>query len=231
MLDNAGKVNIWDMSGFLKEELSVFNDMQYNHALKYMVDSGYFVINSDMLSFNGFTVDTELDFYVKDLIEYGLGQYDIDFGEGNEQGLFKIWGKYMKHQVLSLLCKNPQYKQKGTLIFDGVVYIFVTVEKANSINEDLKYMDGYIDNRTFQWETVKSVTQRELIDLKNSKKAELFVRKEENEGGKTLPFSYIGSGKMEFIEGSKQINGSYMFRIAMSEPAPEDLYFDFKLPE
>ena len=65
----------------------------------------------------------------------------------------------------------------------------------------------------------------------NSKSVEVFVRKTENEDGITLPFTYIGSGHMEFIEGSKQANGAYMFRIPMDEAAPEDLYFDFKLPE
>ena len=35
---------------------------------------------------------------------------------------------------------------------------------------------------------------------------------------------------MEYIEGSKKVNGAHLFRIPMEEAAPEDIYFDFKLP-
>ena len=62
--------------------------------------------------------------------------------------------------------------------------------------------------------------------------AQVFVRKMEDEDGITLPFTYIGSGKMEYIEGSRRMeNGAHRFRIAMNSTAPEDIYFDFKLPE
>ena len=71
----------------------------------------------------------------------------------------------------------------------------------------------------------------ELENLKNSKCAYLFVRKVDDEDGITLPFTYIGSGKMEYIEGSRKANGAHLFRIAMETTAPEDIYFDFKLPE
>ena len=75
------------------------------------------------------------------------------------------------------------------------------------------------------------VTEAELTKLKNSKKAQLFVRKVDGEDGITLPFTYIGSGKMEYIEGSKKANGAHLFRIPMDVSAPEDIFFDFKLPE
>ena len=231
LLDHAGKGNIWELSSSLKADITSFSDEQYDHAITYMANSNYFELNGDTLSFNGFIVDTDLDFYVRDLIEYGLGQYDIDLGEETDNKLFKIWGKYRKDQVQTLLCNDPGDIMLGTKNYNGIVYIYVTVDKANGIKEDLKYMDGYLDEKTFQWETVNNISEKELDGLKTSKRAELFVRKAESEGGKTLPFSYIGSGQMEFVEGSKQANGSYMFRIAMDEPAPEDLYFDFKLPE
>ena len=104
----------------------------------------------------------------------------------------------------------------GTKIYDGLVYAYVTVIKGNSTKEDLKYADGYIDPGTFQWETVANVSEKELNALKASKGIEIFVRKVDNEDGIQLPFTYIGSGHMEYIEGSA---------------APEDIYFDFKLPD
>ena len=111
------------------------------------------------------------------------------------------------------------------------MYAYVTVIKSNSTQENLKYADGYIDPDTFQWETVSNVTERELTSLKNSRCIHIFVRKVENEDGIQLPFTYIGSGKMEYIEGSRKANGAHLFRVPMSITAPEDIYFDFKLPD
>ena len=118
----------------------------------------------------------------------------------------------------------------GTKIYDSVAYAYVTVIKGNSIKENLKYADGYIDADTFQWETVANVSEKELNSLKNSKKIHIFVRKVDNEDGIQLPFTYIGSGKMEYIEGSRKPNGAHLVRIPMEKTAPEDIYFDFKLP-
>ena len=59
--------------------------------------------------------------------------------------------------------------------------------------------------------------------------AHVIVRKVDNEDGIQLPFTYLGTGKMELIPDSKKANGAYLFRIEMNEEAPEDLYFDFKL--
>ena len=94
----------------------------------------------------------------------------------------------------------------------------------------MKYADGYIDADTFQWESVANVSERELSALKNSSKIHIFVRKVDNEDGIQLPFTYIGSGKMEYIEGSKKANGAHLFRVPMDITAPDDIYFDFKLP-
>ena len=69
-----------------------------------------------------------------------------------------------------------------------------------------------------------------MIALKNSSKIHIFVRKVDNEDGIQLPFTYIGSGRMEYIEGSKKANGAHLFRVPMDITAPEDIYFDFKLP-
>ena len=118
----------------------------------------------------------------------------------------------------------------GTKIYDHKVYIYVTVIKGASTQEALQYADGYIDEDTFQWETVANIRDKELSDLKNSEKAYIFVRKVDSEDGIQLPFTYIGTGTMEFIPNSLKPNGAYLFNIHMHETAPEDIYFDFKLP-
>lgn len=65
-----------------------------------------------------------------------------------------------------------------------------------------------------------------------------FVRKGEQRGrvkvskedGIRLPFTYIGRGKLEYIEGSMKANGAHLFRAPIEHAAPEDIYFDFRLP-
>ncbi len=101
----------------------------------------------------------------------------------------------------------------GTKIYGRTVYAYVTVIKENSTNENLKYADGYIDANTFQWETVANVSERELSELKNSERIHIFVRKVANEDGIQLPFTYVGTGQMKYIEGSKKANGAHLFRI------------------
>ena len=130
-----------------------------------------------------------------------------------------------------IFLNNPKDIMLGTKIYDGVVYAYVTVIKSGSTKEDLKYADGYIDSKTFQWETVANVSDQELTNLKNSRCMEIFVRKIDNEDGIQLPFTYIGRGHMEYIEGSRKKNGAHLFRVPMEAEATEDIYFDFRLPD
>ena len=88
--------------------------------------------------------------------------------------------------------------------------------------------------KTFQWETVANVSDRELNALKNSRKMHIFVRKVDNEDGIQLPFTYIRFGRIRphgVRRRFKKSNGAHLFYIPMDVTAPEDLYFDFKLPE
>ena len=195
-----------------------------------MIHDGFFAENDGELSFADLRRDVALEAYLKDLLEYGLGKYDVDFYNSSPDETFHLWAQYRKGQVQQLLLNNPKDIMLGTKIYDGVVYAYVTVIKGNSTKETLKYADGYIDADTFQWETVANVGERELQDLKKSKCIHIFVRKVDNEDGIQLPFTYIGSGKMEYIEGSRKPNGAHLFRIPMNVTAPEDIFFDFKLP-
>jgi len=230
LLQQAGSASISDVSRKLYETVKNWNLAAFQHALFYMLNSGYFLEEDGKLSLLDVRRDVVFEAYLQDLLEYGLGKYDIDFYEATPDETFHLWAKYRKEQVQQLLLNNPKDIMLGTKIYDGVVYAYVTVIKGNSIKENLKYADGYIDPDTFQWETVANVNERELNNLKNSKKIHIFVRKVDNEDGIQLQFTYIGSGKMEYIEGSRKSNGAHLFRVPMDKTAPEDIYFDFKLP-
>ena len=69
----------------------------------------------------------EFDEYMQDLLEYGLGKYDVDFYDTNANETFHLWQKYRKTQVQQLLLNNPQDIMLGTKIYDGIVYAYVTV--------------------------------------------------------------------------------------------------------
>lgn len=231
LLDNAGSAKISEIKRHVQINASSYDQAFFDHAIQYMIKDGFFVYQDQTLSLNDIKLGVELDEYLRDLIEYGLGKYDVDFSGADPNRRFHLWGKYRKEQVQQLLLNNPKDIMLGTKIYDGVVYAYVTVIKGGSTKEDLKYADGYIDNKTFQWETVANVGYQELANLKNSRYMEIFVRKVDNEDGIQLPFTYIGRGHMEYIEGSRKKNGAHLFRVPMEVEATEDIYFDFRLPE
>ena len=115
-----------------------------------------------------------------------------------------------------------------TLYFDGISDGDEVAVGMNPLVRDTD-ADGYLDADTFQWETVANVSDKELNELKSSQKIHLFVRKVDSEDGIRLPFTYIGEGRMEYIEGSKKANGAHLFRVPMKVTAPEDIFFDFRL--
>ncbi len=227
----TGKASLKEVEQHVRINVPSFQSRAFHHALKYMLSSGFFEKRlDDSLWFKDLELNVELEDYMQDLLEYGLGRFDVEYGD-QPSDTFKLWGKYTKGQVQQLLLNNPGDIMLGTKIYDGIVYIYVTIVKASSTKEELKYVDGYMDRNTFRWESVANVSDKELNALKNSKKVYVFVRKVDNEDGIQLPFTYIGTGKMEYIEGSKKANGAHLFRIPMDVEAPEDLFFDFKLPE
>lgn len=231
LISSAGIEERSEVERHVTINTSHFESSMMEHALYYMEQSGFFAMEDSILTFHDLRLDVELTEYLEDLLEYGLGKYAVDFDGKPDNELFHLWGKYRKEQVQQLLGNNPGDIMLGTKIYDNKVYIYVTVIKDASTKETLKYADGYIDEDTFQWETVANIREKELSALQNSEKAYIFVRKVDSEDGILLPFTYIGTGKMEFVEGSLKPNGAYLFRIPMAATAPEDIYFDFKLPE
>ena len=227
VIRSAGKESLYEVKEHVQINATNYQEAAFNHALKYMVESKHFDYDGHTLAFHDLKLDSELEDYLNDLIEYGLGMYDAHFRETT--GVFQLWGRYRKEQVQQLLLNNPKDIMLGTKIYDGVAYAYVTIVKAESIKSELKYVDGYIDQNTFQWETVAHIRDTELNSLKNSKCMHVFVRKVDNEDGIQLPFTYIGSGKMEYVEGSKKENGAHLFHVRMDVTAPEDLYYDYKL--
>ena len=231
LIENAGKQSLFELERYIKTNTGQVEHAELEHAIKYMVISGFFALEGTDLLLHDVNLNVELDEYMRDLLEYGLGHFDVDYGNMEGDEIFRPWAKYRKAQVQQLLLNNPGDIMLGTKIYDDVVYIYVTIVKASGTKEDLKYVDGYLDPDTFQWETVAHIREAELKALKRSQEVHAFVRKVDQEDGIQLPFTYIGRGHMEYVEGSKKANGAHLFRIPMDLTAPEDIYFDFKLPD
>ena len=226
---NGGHESIKSIIYYTQINMDRYEQKAFDHALHYMRKEGFVEVCDDEIALKDVKYNADLDEYIKDLLEYGLGRYDIDHSDRKEGQIFDLWKPYRKEQVQQLLLKNPADIMLGTKIYDGIVYIYVTVVKADSVKSDLKYVDGYLDQITFQWETVAHISKKELESLKTSKCAHVFVRKIDSEDGIQLPFTYIGEGQMRFVPGSLKPNGAYHFHIQMAEEAPEDLYFDYRL--
>ncbi len=232
LLDNVGKCSMDRLTKYCEENIENYSQDVLQHALKYMCKKGFVEVADQTVRLKDINNSPEFEEYIRDLIDYGIGRYDVEFYEvgGSGSHLFKLWAKFKKYQIKQLLEKDPDDIQLGTNIYDGIAYAYVTIHKAKGTKEELKYVDGYIDRNTFQWETVAHISDKELSALKNSKEMKLFVRKVDSEDGIQLPFTYIGTGKMKYIEGSKKSNGAHLFNIVLEQEAPEDIYFDFKLP-
>ncbi len=231
ILDDTGITEVNEMIKHIKTGVPSFSQDHFNHALHYMVKSGFFIKDDDIVALDGINLNTELDEYLHDLIEFGLGKYDAEFVQFNvdANSRFHLWAKYRKEQIQQLLLENPKNIMKGTQIINDVVYIYVKIVKDLEEDATTNYVDGYITPKVFQWETESHLSDKTLEQLKNSSRAEVFVRMLENEDGIQLPLIYVGPGKMEFVPGSKKKNGAYLFNITMENEAPEDVYFDFKL--
>ena len=231
LLSQAGSCAMAEIKRCAESSIPDYRQPAFDHALRYMLETGYFRLRDGTLSLTDIELNVEFEQYMTDLLDYGLNRFAIDFCEAAPGETFRLWAKYRKEQIQLLLLNNPKDIMLGTKIHNGTVYAYVTVIKSGSVKEGLKYADGYIDADTFQWETVANVSEKQLAELKNSRGIRIFVRKVENEDGIQLPFTYIGRGRMEYIEGSQKANGAHLFRIPMETAAPEDIYFDFKLPE
>lgn len=232
LLDCAGECGKDRLVQYAKDNIENYSEDMLMHALKYMCKKGFVSFVDGVAQIKDVSITIELEEYMRDLIDYGIGRYDVEFYEvtGAEKSLYKLWAKYKKSQIKQLLGKDPEDIQLGTNVYDDIAYAYVTIHKASGTKEELKYVDGYVDHYTFQWETVAHIKDKELSALKNSKEMRLFVRKVDSEDGIQLPFTYIGSGKMNYIEGSKKANGAHLFNITLGQEAPEDIYYDFKLP-
>lgn len=163
--------------------------------------------------------------YVNDLMEYGLKQYCARYQ--NEED-FLLWQDYRQDQALLKILENPKHNQYGTYYKNGNIYIFAGLKKDDTVQEHLNYKDKFLDDKTFQWESIAHIKEKDEILQKNAKQAFVFVRKVESENGITLPFTFVGTGQLHNPRKGVTENGSILYDIHMDNKLPADLMEDFK---
>lgn len=208
----------------LAEEIVGYTEEQFDHALRFMKEGGA-VVQSDGQVMFSCIVEPEFEEYMKDLLEYGLSQYDVRYK--NEED-FLLYQDYRQDQALLKILENPKHNQLGTYYKDGKMYIFAGLKKDDSVQEHLNYKDKFLDSETFQWESIARISEKEENLQKESKMAYVFIRKVESENGITLPFTFVGTGQLHNPRKDATTNGSILYDIHMDNPLPDDLMEDFK---
>lgn len=208
----------------LVEEIAGCNEEQFNHALRFMKEGGAIKIHDGQIKYNCI-VDPEFKEYMSDLLEFGLSQYSVRY---KDEDIFLLYQDYRQDQALLKILENPKHNQLGTYYKDGNMYIFAGLKKDDSVQEHLNYKDKFLDNQTFQWESIAHISAKEERQQKKSKQAFIFVRKVESENGITLPFTFVGTGQLHNPRKDATTNGSILYDIQMDTPLPDDLMEDFK---
>ena len=197
-----------------------------DHALQYMEADGFIAINGqeiDLLC----DVSVELREYLEDLLQYGLTRYNTEY-EGVED-MFKLYSSYRMDQVQRKRCINPQYNAVGTYYTPerGEVFIFASIHKDASTLEHLNYNDRFLEPAVFQWESMADLPASDEKKLRESNCAYLFIRKMADENGITLPFTYVGKGKLTNPRVLPKQKRTMLFDIVMEHELPDYLQYDF----
>ena len=85
IVDGVGKAELEDIRAFVQISMANFQESAFEHAIHYMVKSGFFDLREEneklTMLLSKVTLNTELDEYLQDLLEYGLGKYEAEFVE------------------------------------------------------------------------------------------------------------------------------------------------------
>ena len=207
----------------LSKEIVGYTEDQFDHALRFMKEGGA-VEQSDGQIELSCVVDAEFREYMADLLDYGLSQYLVRYKDEDD---FLLYQDYRQDQALLKILENPKHNQLGTYYKNGKMYIFAGLKKDDSVQEHLNYKDKFLDNETFQWESIAHISVKEE-ELQKKNEAYIFVRKVESENGITLPYTYVGTGKLINPRKNATTNGSILYDIHMETPLPDDLMEDFQ---
>ena len=219
----------------LRNSIVAFSHREYEHAIKYLCEDGFITLSTDEIKLN-ITLTKDYIEYCTDLIDYGLTRHFEEYGDVPG---FKLWHSYPSKEVQRMLLRSPATYQQGTEYVDDTVIIFAELKKNLDDDHRLNYKDKFIEPALFQWETVTNIRESEYrklqIATEKSYKVLLFIRKVGEEHGITMPFIYVGTGRLSNprkqvrTEENGKENVTYLFDIPMDQGLPDYLQYDFGL--
>ncbi|TGN41183.1 DUF3427 domain-containing protein [Marinobacter confluentis] len=119
---------------------------------------------------------------------------------------------------------NPGNWQSGHVFLkDAAAHILLVTLNKQGKSADHRYVDHWIDDHTFHWQSQNSTTPqskrgRELINHKNlGLTVHLFVRENKLRNGKAAPFTYFGPVDYQSHDGSEPM--SVVFKLSSKESA------------
>lgn len=228
--------NICDINVIKERLFKSINDCrneEIEHALKFILKSKFISMGKDSILKLNVERDADFDEYMDDLLQYGIERFDIEFGEETD---FKLWYSYRKDQVQLLFLKNMEDIMKGTYYYSRSVVIFASINKNLSEEDRLNYKDRFISSSVFQWESMADISDNDLKKIDESENAYLFIRKDFDDKGLSLPFTFVGKGILtnkrkqegyDKAKGKRKI--TYLFDVVMENELPEYLQYDFGL--
>ena len=215
-----------DIHVALLEEIPDNRIEQTEHALRFLAENDVIAESHGMVKLN---CDDEPEFkeFVADLLEYGITDFIARYRGENEDD-FLMWQDYRQDQALLKILENPKHNQLGTYYKDGNMYVFAGLKKNRAEDDPLNYKDRFLSSDVFQWESIARISKIEEEKQKQAKQVFVFVRKVKEENGITLPFTYVGTGKLMNPRKGATANGSILYDIHMNQGLPDYLMDDFK---
>ena len=210
----------------LLEEIPDNRIEQTEHALRFLAENDVIAESHGMVKLN---CDNEPEFkeFVADLLEYGITDFIARYRGENEDD-FLMWQDYRQDQALLKILENPKHNQLGTYYKDGNMYVFAGLKKNRAEDDPSNYKDRFLSSDVFQWESIARISKTEEEKQKQAKQVFVFVRKVKEENGITLPFTYVGTGKLMNPRKGATTNGSILYDIHMNQGLPDYLMDDFK---
>ena len=199
---------------------------QTDHALRFLAENDVVVETHGAIKLNC-DVEPEFKEFVADLLEYGITDFFARYRGENEDD-FLMWQDYRQDQALLKILENPKHNQLGTYYKDGNMYVFAGLKKNRTEDDPLNYKDRFLSSDVFQWESIARISKSEEEKQKQAKQVFVFVRKVKEENGITLPFTYVGTGKLMNPRKGATANGSILYDIHMNQELPDYLIDDFK---
>ncbi|MGL6130880.1 MAG: DUF3427 domain-containing protein, partial [Fusobacteriaceae bacterium] len=177
----------------------------------------------------------DLDFknYFSDILNYGEYVFNKNFSREKYQDGFIIYEKYSRKDVCRIL--NWELNEEGTVNGYKVreeknsCPVFVNYHKAEGIDANIAYEDGFVDRHTFRWmsRSQRKLDSKEIVAIKNNEKLRipLFIKKH---NGESNDFYYMGdmNPQEESFVQKNMANGAPVVEVTynLKNQVQEDIY-------